>query len=112
MKGYTLRPKSGWQHDELNLAVSHAIYSAFEPLISDKNNVMHYLNFVSGQGEFEDENGNVVSMVFDVPEEDEAEIEYLNYVICILKCNDCFMFKTMQEIEKRFQLQRFYEQCS
>lgn len=98
-----LSPFNGWKHDELNLAVSEAIYSAFSPLVNKKQ--MHYMNFTSASGIFEDEEGFSVNLEFNVSEGEEVEIEYLNLLSYSFPDDkSSFMLETMLQIEQEFNL--------
>lgn len=105
MGNRTLSPNNGWKNDELNLAVSDEIYRTFSPLVNKKK--WSYMNFISGSGMFEDEEGFIIDMMFDVPEDEEAEIEYLNFLCYSFPDNkNSFILETMLKIEQKFNLCR------
>lgn len=108
MGNRTLNPDEGWEHDELNLAISSEIFAAFSPMVND--GVWSYMNFSAGSGIFEDEDGFSVTLEFDVPEEGGEDIKYLNFLCYSYPDDqDSFILKTMLRIEKKFQLIRVVE---
>ena len=102
MRNYQLTPKAGWNSFNENRKVVDLIYSTFMPLVNE--GAWNYMNFTSGTGTFEDENGNSVFLEFD---ESGEEIGSLSISIEPSEDRNLSMLEeTINNLESKYDLMK------